>query len=91
MARCNNKRERILARKMKLKKLYHETISMYGAGAYYDEKKDRLIRYSCNSSSLRRSLNRIVRRKLNQGKYREIPYLSDGQYRKIVDYWWTLL
>lgn len=74
-------------RNRRLKKLYGETKTQYGAGAYYDEDKKRLIKYSPRKNSgyakyLRKVANRKVRRNKDNLKY--------GSYRKIYDYWCEL-
>ena len=87
-----NKRWRRLIGENKLKRLYHATKSSWGAGAYFDEKRNRIRRYSLNSAALRRSLNRSLRRKLNEnldGIQHE--HFSPGTYRKMKDYWWELM
>lgn len=73
--------------KIKLKKLYEKTKNSCRAGAYYDEDKDRLIKFSPRRKSkytkyLRKVANRKVRR------YSED--LSYGSYRKVYDYWWEI-
>ena len=35
----------------RLNKLYNKTKNGYGAGVYYDDTKDRLIRYSCHDKN----------------------------------------
>lgn len=72
----------------RLKRLYSETKYSYGAGAYYDERKKRYIRYSCNDKALRQIMNRRTRRKL---KKNHEDTVQNGQYKKLADYWWTLL
>ena len=73
----------------RLEKLYRETSRYYGAGVYFNSYKNRLMRYSCNSRSLRTLCNRKLRRRMNS----DLGYVvANGcQYRKHVDYWWMLI
>lgn len=73
--------------KHRLKKLYDKTKNSYGAGAWYNEKKERYIRfYSSNTPGYTKYLRRIANRKVRRAK---IP-LKYSQYKKLYDYWWTL-
>ena len=71
----------------RLKKLYEETKNAYGAGAWYDERKGRYIRYSCHSEWLKTHCRRMTRRRMKNktGRY------SGCAYKKFYDYWWELL
>ena len=71
----------------KLRKLYENTKNWYGAGAYYDERKKRIIRYSCHCKYFKKLSRRIARRKLNNCDDR----YCGSQYKKLFDYWWTIL
>ena len=87
-----NKYWRRLKAAAKLKRLYYATKSAYGAGAYFDKKKKRIRKYSCNSASLRRSLNRSLRRKMSERQgWMLHERLAPGTYRKMKDYWWELM
>lgn len=70
----------------RLRKLYDKTKNAYGAGAWYDEKKDRFIKYSCHNKWTRTHCRRITRRKLNKC-FDQYQY---NDYRKIYDYWWEV-
>lgn len=87
-----NKHWRRLKAVTKLKKLYNATKSGFGAGAFFDKRKNRIRKYSCNSAALRRSLNRSLRRKMSEchGWMRH-ERLAPGTYRKMKDYWWELM
>ncbi len=87
-----NKKWRRQKEETKLKRLYNATKFSYGAGAYYDKEQNRIRKYTCNSASLRRSLNRSLRRKMAEchGWMRH-ERLAPGTYRKMKDYWWQLL
>lgn len=72
--------------KRRLRKLYEETKYSYGAGAYYCDKKHRYVKYSCHCKSIKLVCRRTTRRRMvNQDS------LSRGGYRKLYDYWWTIL
>lgn len=68
----------------KLQKLYAETKHSYGAGAYFNDKKGRIQKYTCNYKPLRQLHNRRFR-------HRHIDIASGGAYKKFSDYWWDLL
>jgi len=72
----------------RLKKLYDETKNWYGAGAYYNEKKNRYIKYSCHNTWLKSHCQKMIRRKLKNDFSTGI---SKGGYKKFFDYWWELL
>lgn len=69
--------------KRRLRKLYEETFSKYGPGAFWSDRKERYLRWYSNGKELRTMANRRVRRKKNE-------LYSKGLYRKIFDYWWEL-
>lgn len=70
----------------KLKKLYDETKNSYAAGAYFDERKNRIVKYTCHNEWFKTHSRRIVRRRLNNS-----DILSNGnEYKKMYDYWWTV-
>ena len=73
--------------KRRLKKLYEKTKYGYCAGAWYDERKKRIIRYSCHIKSEKKWCKRLTRRKLN----RLSENYSNCAYKKIYDYWWQIL
>ena len=74
-------------RKRRLKKLYDETKNSYGAGAWFDEKKGRYIKYSCGGRQCKRHLKRLSSKKAR--KYQ--GDLKGCDYKKIFDYWCELL
>lgn len=87
-----NKRRRFIKGKNKLKKLYEETKNYYGAGAYFDYNKQRIVKYSCNSKYVRKMCNKIFRRKMNRtirGDYDNIP--NGSVYKKYTEYWWSII
>ena len=71
----------------RLKKLYDKTKCSYGAGAYYDERKDRFIRYSCHNKWTKTYCRRITRRRLKN----KCDHYSGCLYKKFYDYWWEIL
>ena len=72
--------------KHRLKKLYNKTHSSYGAGAYYDNQKERYIRYSCHNERIKTHCRRITRRRLK----REEAKCNNCTYKKMYDYWWEI-
>jgi hypothetical protein len=74
--------------KRRLKRLYEETKNGYGAGAWYNDKKDRLIKYSCHSTWLKRYCSKITRTRMKT--IFENPR-EKCNYKKYFDYWWILL
>lgn len=70
--------------KRRLEKLYQKTRTHYGRGVWYDERKERFIKYDggAYAKHVRRYSNRKVRRTKNISNY--------GKYRKTYDYWWEL-
>ena len=73
--------------KRRLRRLYDETKNSYGAGAYFDERKNRYVRYSVSGRGGRAKYLRMV----GNRKVRRAKKTSDhGGYRKVFDYWWEL-
>jgi hypothetical protein len=82
-----NKRTRRRRGQNKLRNLYSQTRTKYGAGAWFDKDNNRLRKYSYNSKILRQSCNRRFRRRMN----RNFDFIPDGNaYRRYIDYWWIL-
>lgn len=79
--------------KRRLKKLYDETKTRYGAGAWWNEKKSRYIRYYPYSVShnigIKKFYRKLMRSKLNENVDKEILPQRSG-YKKHFDLWWTL-
>lgn len=72
-------------RNRKYKKLYDETKNSYGAGAYYDEKHKRYIKYSCGG------IKKKYLKRLSSKKARKYPNaLKNCGYKKTFDYRWEL-
>lgn len=71
----------------RLKKLYEQTKYSGCGGAWYDDEKQRYIRYfSSNKPGYTKMLRRISNRKVRKSK----ELLNYGLYRKTYDYWWIL-
>ena len=70
----------------RLKKLYEETKNSYIAGAYYNEHKDRYIRYTSNNEWTKTENRKYTRRKLNNSPF----LLQRNQYKKVQDYKWEI-
>ena len=76
-------------RNKRLKRLYEQTKHSYGSGAWYDDRKDRYIRYyPTNRTGYTKYLRRLSNRRVRRMK--EFA-LNGSQYKKIYDYWWSLL
>ena len=77
--------------KRRLKNLYSETKNHYARGVWYDETKNRLIRFQMSKNGrgnrvayVKKKCNRIVRRNkmmISGGK---------GSYRKMAEFWWEV-
>ena len=80
--------KRARERNRRLKKLYDKTKNSYGAGAWYDEEKERYIRYFCHDKDLKKTCRRTTRRRLKQQHLG--ANLNRGAYKKVFDYWWEL-
>lgn len=79
---------RVAEQKKRDIKVYYQTKNYYGAGVYYDDQKQRYIRYSPNSKSgLTTLLKRVSNKKVRKAK--EIH--NHCQYKRLYDYWWNLL
>lgn len=73
-------------RNRRLKRLYSQSKNTYAAsGAYFDEDKDRIVRYY-------RGKHSKVLKQLSSKKCRRIRLmaLQHSQYKRIFDYWWEL-
>ena len=84
-----NKRMRQKIARHKLAKLYTETKDKYGVGAWFNERKNRIIKDSIQNASVRTACNRRFRHRLNSGRYDTVA--NGGAYRKHEEYWWAIL
>ena len=73
--------------KRRLKKLYDKSKFLYGMGAYWDEDKNRFIRYSCHNRLTKLYCRRITRKRLKNN----YNCYSDCLYKRLYDYWWEIL
>ena len=77
-----DKKERVDTHKHKLKKLLDDTKHRYGAGAYYDEAKGRIIQYWFNKKYLKKVAAKTTRK---------VKAISNGSlYKRVYDLWWEL-
>lgn len=72
----------------RLKKLYEDTKSSYGAGAYYDDRKKRYVRVYVRRSHTKKDYKRYSNKRLRQNRS---VALRGNKYRRVFDYWWELL
>ena len=72
-------------RNRRLKKLYDETKNSYGRGVWYDNKKQRYVRYCFGDC--KRYFRRLANRKVRRNN--DVP--SGGNYKKVFDFWWSIL
>lgn len=73
-------------RNHRLKKLYELTKNEYGAGAYYDVRKGRYIRYAAGGQNSRKYLRRVSSKKMR----RTPEVLNHSLYKRSFDYYWEL-
>lgn len=78
--------KRSIETKRRLKRLLLKTKRYYGVGAYFDSRKNRIIRYSCHNEWVKTHSRRITRRKL---KLTDDVY-NGCSYKKLYDYWWEI-
>ena len=78
-------------RKKHLSKLYEETKSSYGAGAWLNEEKGRYIKYSCHNKWLKLHCRRTTRRRMRHIPCEDTKHGKNNVYKKYYDYWWELL
>lgn len=73
--------------KRRLKRLYRKVGGHYGAGIWYDPRKNRYVRYWLGARS---GLRQYLKRLSNRAVRRYDEPLQYGKYRKAYDYWWEL-
>lgn len=78
---------RVVEQKKRNKRIYNQTKNSCCAGVYYDDKKERYIKYSPN---LNPGLTKILRRKSNKKIRQSKDVWNYNQYRKLYDYWCVL-
>ena len=74
-------------RNRRLRKLYEETKHSYGAGAWYNERKRRYIKYTCGSQNIKKCLKKLSRKRARDFK----GDMQNSDYKKTFDYWWNVL
>jgi len=72
-------------RNKKLKKLEHATKSKYFSGAYFDERKNRIIRQSCNTKK-----EKYLCRKQTRCKIKDLDLPKSNIHKKYYDYKWRI-
>ena len=77
-----NKKERNDIEKHKIKKLAEDTSYWCGAGAYFDDYKNRYIRYWYRKKWLKRVAAKATR------KMKDVT--NGSLYKKAFDLWWEL-
>lgn len=73
--------------KRRLGNLYNATKSRYGTGVYYDEDKQRFIRYYPYG---RPGYTKFLKRKTNKRARKDTDLSQYSGYKKCYDYWWVL-
>lgn len=79
---------RSVERNHRLKRIYDSTKHKYTGGVYFDEEKNRYIRYCPRNTT---GYTKFIRRKSNKRFRKQNEPLNHNQYRKVYDYWWTLI
>ena len=78
-------------RNRRLKKLLNETKHSFAKGAWYDEDKGRIIKYSPSRNSKYPKYLKQRSAKHFRKNYNNDDYLMQGNtYQKTFDYWWEL-
>lgn len=78
---------RATERNHRLKKLYNETKNTFGSGVYYDDKKQRYIKYSLrNSHGYTKYLRKVSNRRVRKSDIS----MNGSSYKRLYDYWWEL-
>lgn len=90
MRHVGNKFDRRLAGRRRRWRLWLATRRAFGAGAWV-HRDGRIRRYSCCSAATRRALNRCTRRRLSCVPGEELGRVRPGLYRRLTDYWNTIL
>lgn len=73
----------------KLKKLLIETQHRYGAGAYFDQEKNRIIRYKTSIRAYR-YWKKFASKKARRFFESEDIYKNKGFYKKVTDIDWII-
>ena len=73
-------------RNRRLEKLYNETKNSCCAGAWYDDSRNRFIKFTSGGRKYKKYLKKISSRKARRYK----GDLAHCDYKKTFDYWWEL-
>ena len=84
--RMNMGYHRSQERNRRLKKLYDETKQHFLCGAFYDDDKNRYVKYSLSDIGQSKYYRNLANRKVRHSD----DIQSGGSYRKAYDYWWAL-
>ncbi len=76
--------QRSVDEKRKLKKLTKEAHNF--SAAYYDERKQRLVRWYIRGPKSNRFLRRMCSKRVRKCK----EVLNYNKYKRTYDYWWTV-
>ena len=77
--------------KRRLKLLFEKTKHNVGGGAYFDEGKQRIVKYSLSNRGHGKSLTKFLKNESNRKIRRLHERLDRGSYKKIFDYWYELI
>lgn len=70
--------------KRRLNKIYTTAGNAWFIGAYYSDKKDRIIRI------YQGKMAKYFRKYTNKKVRKEKDLAQHGKYRRVFDYWWNL-
>ena len=82
MSYARSKKER-----EKIEKLSHETFHNWYSGAYYNEDKQRFVKYGPKGQ---RAKTRKYFKKYSNKRVRRVDSHNGGSYKKSWDFWWNL-
>lgn len=78
---------RVVEQRKHDKRIYKQTKNSCCAGVYYDDKKERYVRFSQNRNP---GLTKMLRRKSNKKIRQSEDVWNYNKYRRLYDYWWIL-
>ena len=79
--------QRSVDEKRRLRKLYYTTKHAFGSGAYYCDRKGRIVRYYASRAN---GAGQFLRKVSNKKVRQRMEALRGSQYRRVYDYWWNL-
>lgn len=74
----------------RLRRLYKETKNHYGPGAWYSERKQRIIKVKIGTKNYKRFLKKTSSKKARLFFQNSELYQNKGYFKKTFDYWWNL-